>query len=325
MKAMPRILSCIFVLTVASFAQQPPAAVTHGEFNIALPPPAPGAGAVPNFTFIASEFSFEGAVVKNAPYSAEAVTETTQRLADGNRIARKNTAKLYRDSQGRTRREEALGAIGPWASNAEPVRTIFINDPAAKTHMVLNPQDKTVRKMQIGDPNGLPMPLPLPGGGPQMTVRGDVVRHVEVRRAEAGAPAAVGVAGIRAAAPAIAAFGGIAPGGEKVAEEPLGTRIIEGVRAEGTRTVVTIPAGAIGNDLPIEIESERWYSPELQTVIMTRHNDPRMGETTYQLTGISRAEPAPSLFEAPPDYNVLTEDQIGPQRIEMKMIERRKN
>src|SRR5438445_128765 len=77
---------------------------------------APGPGPMEHtFDFVASEFSFDGAVVKNAPYSAEAVTEMTQRLVDGNRISNKMTSNLYRDSEGRTRREEKLGAIGPWA------------------------------------------------------------------------------------------------------------------------------------------------------------------------------------------------------------------
>ena len=86
--------------------------------------------------------------------------------------------------------------------------------------------------------------------------------------------------------------------------ESLGKRNIEGVVAEGTRTTTTIPAGDMGNDRPIEIVSERWLSPELQTVVMTRNNDPRFGETTYRLTNIVRAEPPRSLFEVPPDYQV---------------------
>src|SRR5438874_1375566 len=78
----------------------------------------PGPGPMEHtFDFVASEFSFDGKVVKNAPYSAEAVTETTQRLVDGNRITNKMTSNMYRDNEGRTRREEKVGAIGPWASN----------------------------------------------------------------------------------------------------------------------------------------------------------------------------------------------------------------
>jgi hypothetical protein len=86
--------------------------------------------------------------------------------------------------------------------------------------------------------------------------------------------------------------------------ESLGKQTIEGLEAEGTRNVQTIPAGEIGNERPIEIVFERWYSPELQTVVMTRHADPRFGETVYRLTNISRDEPAKSLFEVPGDYTV---------------------
>src|ERR1700681_5005015 len=112
-----------------------------------------GEGVSPQtFEYMATQsFSFDGAVVKNAPYSAEAVTETTQRLADGNRIARKTNSTLYRDGEGRTRREEALGAIGPWAPDGEPAQSVFINDPVSKTNLVLDTKAKTVRKMSSPD------------------------------------------------------------------------------------------------------------------------------------------------------------------------------
>jgi hypothetical protein len=64
-------------------------------------------------------------------------------------------------------------------------------------------------------------------------------------------------------------------------------------------------AGEIGNERPLEVVSERWYSPELQTVVMTKHSDPRFGETTYKLTRIDRREPPPSLFQVPPDYKIV--------------------
>jgi hypothetical protein len=86
--------------------------------------------------------------------------------------------------------------------------------------------------------------------------------------------------------------------------ENLGTQTLEGVEATGTRTTVTIPAGAIGNDKAISIVSERWLSPELQVVLMSTHRDPRFGETTYRLTGIARGEPDKSLFEVPSDYTI---------------------
>jgi hypothetical protein len=98
-------------------------------------------------------------------------------------------------------------------------------------------------------------------------------------------------------------------------KEDLGKQTIEGVVAEGTRTTVTIPAGEIGNERAIEIVSERWYSPELQLVVMTRHSDPRSGEMTYKLTNINRAEPAKSLFEVPAGYTVKEGPPFGPPNI----------
>lgn len=95
-----------------------------------------------------------------------------------------------------------------------------------------------------------------------------------------------------------------APAAPEVRTESLGTMQIEGVRADGTRTVLIIPAGAIGNDRPIEVVSDRWFSPELQVVLLSTRSDPRFGQTTYRLTNVVRAEPAPELFVVPPDYTV---------------------
>ena len=84
----------------------------------------------------------------------------------------------------------------------------------------------------------------------------------------------------------------------------LGTQTIGGISAEGTRYTRTIPSGEIGNAKPIQIITERWYSPDLQTFVMTKHSDPRMGETVFQLTNIQRQEPGASLFQVPSDYTV---------------------
>ncbi len=92
--------------------------------------------------------------------------------------------------------------------------------------------------------------------------------------------------------------------GSQVATESLGTQMIEGVNAEGTRITRTIPAGAVGNDKVIKTVTERWYSPELQTVVLLKHSDPWMGESTLRLTNISRNEPAASLFAVPSEYAV---------------------
>jgi hypothetical protein len=84
----------------------------------------------------------------------------------------------------------------------------------------------------------------------------------------------------------------------------LGTQMVNGVSAEGTRTTRTIPAGAIGNEKPIVISVERWYSPDLQMNVMIKRSDPRTGDNVFQLTNIIRSEPEPTLFQVPSDYTV---------------------
>jgi hypothetical protein len=86
--------------------------------------------------------------------------------------------------------------------------------------------------------------------------------------------------------------------------------MVEGVQAQGTRVTQTIPAGQIGNERPIEVISETWYSPDLKMTVMTRHSDPRTGEQMYRLTNIVRADPLRTLFEVPVDYT-LNERQEG--------------
>jgi hypothetical protein len=87
-------------------------------------------------------------------------------------------------------------------------------------------------------------------------------------------------------------------------EESLGTQTMEGVEVEGTRYTTTIPAGEIGNELPINIVTEKWYSQELRQVIFLKTTDPRFGETVYRLTNISRNNPDRSLFDIPSDYTI---------------------
>src|SRR5579863_5404455 len=99
-----------------------------------------------NFGFI-SERLVGGNPVKGAPYTAQAVTETTQTLADGNRIVQKSTAALYRDSEGRERREQTLSAIGPFTAQGDAPQIISISDPVAGVNYSLNPKEKIAVKL----------------------------------------------------------------------------------------------------------------------------------------------------------------------------------
>lgn len=231
------------------------------------PAPPPGMGPGGHVMVLGHEDAFELKTVKGAPYQAEALTEVVQALADGNRIVRKSSSPVYRDGDGRVRREHVLAAFGPFTPSKAP-RNVFIHDPVARADYVLDVDRREARKLSP----------PTSDEGHRWKGRG------ELREAKA------------------------APD-EKT--ESLGTRTIEGMEATGTRTTITLAAGEVGNEKPIEIVHERWYSPDLQVVVLSRHSDPRMGETTYRLTNVSRTEPDKTLFDVPEGYT-LTDAPAGP-------------
>lgn len=329
---MRRITGIFAVLTLlslanAAFAQGPvpEGAVVMRQRVFQGPegaPPPPDS----NFVFLASE-SFSGKIVKGAPYSAEAVTESVQTLSDGNRIVNKFTSSVYRDSEGRTRREQSFKGLGALGVGEEPLKTVFINDPVAGVTYSLDSRTRIAHKS-----SPFRFQLSSKAGAGAITSQSQTF---EFKLRSAGGAAAGG--NVIMAAPLGAGEVTQAPhpevdhfsfktesGGAPVLlktrkgpnsnekKEDLGKQFIEGVEAEGTRTTIIIAAGEIGNERPIEIVSERWYSPELQLVVMTRHSDPRMGETTYKLTNISRIEPLKSLFEVPPDYTVKSGARFAP-------------
>jgi hypothetical protein len=238
-----------------------------------------------NVRFMTQEFSFSGKVVTNAPYSAEEKTESVQTLADGNRITNTTTAKVYRDSQGRTRREMTLPGFGGDASHT----LITITDPVSGMSMTLDPQTKSVHEM--------------PGPGMELKMRATVKAQLDEAQAKLKAEA-------EANSKQMSTYVRRAPA-PNMKHEDLGADVIEGVSATGTRETSTIDAGAIGNEKPLTITSERWFSPDLQVEVKSVRSDPRMGTTTHTLTNISRAEPDASLFQAPPDYKV-EEGKPGP-------------
>ena len=202
-------------------------------------------------------------------------------LADGNRISHSSTSTIYRDSQGRERREEASG------------RSIFISDPVEGVSYSLQTNSKTAHK---NAQKTVGVSYSTGSGGGVGVGRGGVV-NTEVRSFVMNSG--------NGAEPFFFSSQEVSSSKVKPVVEDLGMQTIEGVSAEGTRTTVTIPAGQIGNDKPIVTETERWYSPELQVTVMTKRTDPRTGTNTYKLTNINRSEPAPALFQVPSDYTVV--------------------
>jgi hypothetical protein len=295
-------------------------------FHQAVPPPPPpqpgmwvGAAPVDQVGVIAIDPIAVGRTVENAPYTAEAVTEVTQALADGNRIEQRTSATIARDSRGRTRREQQGIALGSFvAQNAQPIVTI--TDPTTGVHLMLNYDRKVAFRSK---PMRVKMDDPKESGA----VMAYGAANVEVATRVAGPPGVEvtnSVTAIRVPPPGdvvfeapmfdarIATLKGHMAGEPFMREyrnEKLDARIIEGVEAEGTRSTVTIPAGAVGNTLPIEIVSEQWYSKELGVVLLTRRSDPRFGETVYRLTNINRNEPSPDLFQVPADFKVQDMDR----------------
>jgi hypothetical protein len=271
-------------------------------------------------------------IVKGAPFSAEAVNESVQVLSDGNRIVRSSTNKLYRNSEGRFRREMSGGSGGPFGSFYSVGPGITILDPVGGHRYLLDSRLMTAR---VGSLGGFGLATTVtgvvgPGRAAQAPLPAERLREIERVQVElrASAPAAALASNEKAYADAAKAYAntakvyaetltaaqgapfaysmGVNSKYESRTEE-LGVQNIEGVEATGTRTITTIPAGDIGNERPIEIVYEKWYSKELQLVVMSKHSDPRFGDQTYRLTNIVRSEPDPSLFELPSGYRVLSE------------------
>jgi hypothetical protein len=216
-----------------------------------------------------------GRIVKDAPFTADLVTETSQTLSDGNHIHQSTTAHMVRDSEGRTRREQSLNGLGALGAAAAGAEAVFISDPVAGVSYALNPSNHTVAKLaEPGRGRGGRNGKQPPPDGPRW-VRGGNSADTKT--------------------------------------DSLGRQSIEGVPADGTRITQTIPAGQMGNELPIQVVTERWYSSDLHMDVLTRRTDPRNGETVTKVINISRAEPNHALFEPPADYKTVEDRRQTPR------------
>jgi hypothetical protein len=233
-----QVLICSAILAAEAFAQGPRAGM-----------------AGPGIRFLGAAPGRPGQVVKGAPYSADVTTEFTQVLGDGNRIHQITSERLYRDSEGRTRRETSLAGLSSPGDAGVPLA--FVDDPVAGASFALDLAKRTFSRMPWRQP---------PPNGP-------AARSQQPRTAN-----------------------------PNLKTESLGRQTIAGVLADGTRTTQTIPAGQIGNSLPIQVVNERWYSPDLQAVILQKRSDPRSGESVSQWANIIRAEPPSTLFTVPADF-----------------------
>jgi hypothetical protein len=197
--------------------------------------------------------------VTGKPFSATETRRTRQTLGDGTHIDKVDKDKFYRDYDGRTRIERENGG------------SVSISDPSTGAMRESTNGKSRVLIMRSGSFNAA-----------TSTAQPDK-KAMQERLA-----AALSRATIALPIPA-----------EKANTEDLGDQVINGVMAHGTRSTITIPEGQIGNDRQIKVVSERWFSNELGVLIKSTNNDPRFGETTFELTDILQGAQDPILFEMP--------------------------
>ena len=240
--------------------------------------------------------------VKGAPFCATVVTEHTQSLADGNRIHTTDSSLLCRDSEGRIRREAGLNLLGASQQGSAP-KLITIVDPVAGVRYLLDTENKVAQKMPLrlrGQPATAEGGAPHPAGKQVMMYQ---------RTGAAGPDGSFNEIMVKKVGPDSAE----APPNS----ENLGDQTIDGIHVTGTRVTTTIPAGKMGNEKPITVTSERWYSPELKATVVTKHDDPWAGELKTELKNEKSAEPDASLFSVPADYKIV-DDKEGPIKIRLR-------
>jgi hypothetical protein len=277
-------------------------------------------------THSGADVSLRGSPVKNAPYSAQMITERQQNLPDGNQIAERQTTMAYRDSAGRTR-HEVVDAKGE-------LKVITIQDPVAGATWILKPQDRSAVKIArpgeaarkaVAEARAKVAQMRKDGAMPTVERRKledgkeEIIVKRVVRTDGAAGPAGNAGENVRIAletglnaqrdlhtrlAPLAASAFGDMKWSKNASTRDLGTRDFNGIKAEGKQRSYEIPAGEIGNRNPIVVSDETWYAPDLQVTVYTKHSDPRSGDTVFHLDSIKRDEPAASLFAVPSDYTV---------------------
>jgi len=224
------------------------------------------------------------------PFSATVTNTTTQTLADGTHLNRTSTMVEYRDSEGRVRVEsEDRVTVRDPVSHAA-----FRLDPSRKTatNLVAAPVAAPVGGMRGGRGNMTPeATAPPPDASVLAGQSARALDEVEARRLE------------------LLAQRGTANPNETTVD--LGTAIVNGVSARGTRVTTVVPVNSIGNDRELRSVTERWFSTDLNLLIKSVSSDPRFGTTTYELTNIKQANPDISLFQIPSDFALVSNGGRG--------------
>ena len=250
---------------------------------------------------------FDDKVVTGRPFTANSVIEINQTLSDGSSIITSQTTAVARDGQGRTRSEKIFASA---SGDGEQQKTVFISDPVKQVRQVFGP-DHVVHELPLSAFSLQPYAISISTAHAAPQGSQQVQRFSTSPGASGGAlqGQSTGVrqwqqfSTVNSPPAPLAEEPSLNQPGE-LKEEHLDTQMIGGVEADGIRTTLTIPVGQVGNESPIVITDERWYSPELQVTVLVKHIDPRFGESSYQLTNIQRIEPPASMFQAPDYYPI---------------------
>jgi hypothetical protein len=87
--------------------------------------------------------------------------------------------------------------------------------------------------------------------------------------------------------------------------EDLGKQFVGGLETLGIRETNVIEAGAIGNDSPITVSREYWYSPQLGVNLISKLQDPRIGTQDFEVQDITFGEPDKRLLAVPSGSQII--------------------
>ena len=229
------------------------------------------------------------------PYTARFKVVSVQTLANGTTITHESTEIQALDSEGRR-----LNVTITPASGQMPERSSYrVSDPAARTNMdwMVPGKSVTVRT------------TPLPSNPGERTCWSSVSAAGSTFRASSGPSTTVmtGLVGGSAGSSSVATAQQRESSNE-ISREDLGEQTIQGVLATGTRTTVTTPAGAVGNDAPLVRTMEVWMAKSIGVAVRSLTDDPRTGKRNRELVELSQGEPDPSIFRAPEGYQVVNQE-----------------
>ena len=295
------ILAATLLLASMATAQTPD---TVQSVHLAGAVPAPG----PGVTMAFRTEMMDAAPVKGTPFCATVTNDHTQNFADGNRIHTSDSSMVCRDSQGRMRREAQLDLLGAVPDGGTP-KIITITDPVAGFRYTLDTFAKVARKMPLNDKVLAETQALKPGSNAMYMVSKSLAP-------EGPAPGPGSSEKVVFHEERLITNHAMGNDAEQSQTDNLGDQTIAGVRATGTKITTTIPAGKMGNEQPINIVSERWYSQDLKATVMTKHTDPWAGQLTTQYSNVTTTEPDPSLFIVPSDYKIVDE-KAGPFMIKL--------